>query len=426
MSRHVIAAEPLTFVAILAVGLAACTGGDEPVVDAGDAAMLDGAGANADASSGKDSLDGNNPDALSGLDATTMPLLAGTWRAGPCNDAAPCVVAGFDPIVDLGPGVESCLADDSGGLIMIGRFHRTNGIAARKIARWNGRGWMPLGDGLERFGEALAVHAGRIYAAGAFRRTGVDGTALSYVGQFDGESWSPLGTGFEGEGDREGYGRALVVWNGQLIAGGNFVRAGGKPAQHVALWDGKAWQPLGEGINGPVHTFAVHEGRLIAAGKFSRAGLVDAANIAAWDGVKWHALGTGIDDQAFGLAVHAGDLFVTGDFTRAGARDARHVARWDGSAWHALSTGLNGPDKPFGRALVSFEGHLIVGGNFTDAGGIAARRVAAWDGQRFSAVGAGLGNWIEGLTVYNRRLVACGWFNHAAEGGPLGFGFFDP
>lgn len=405
---------------VLAMSVSACASEDEFGADAGgappaDASVFDVVEA-ADAS----------PDAQAGSDASMLASLVGSWRAGPCDDAAPCVVAGFDPMVDIGPGVENCLADGAGGLIAIGRFHRINGVSARKIARWNGQRWTPLGEGLERFGEAIAVYGGRVHASGAFRREGTAGTALSYVGQFDGEAWQPLGAGFEGAGASEGHGRALTVWNGKLVAGGHFARAGGKPAAHVALWDGQQWHALGAGTNGPVHAFAVHQGHLVVAGKFSRAGAVDAANIAAWDGVQWRAFGAGLNDQAFALAVHANELYVTGDFTQAGDRDARHVARWDGGAWHPLTSGLSGPDKPFGRALASFGNHLIVGGNFTEAGGVSARRIAAWDGQRFTAVGNGVGNWVEGLTVYGDRLVACGWFNQLPEGGPLGFGVFAP
>ncbi len=37
---------------------------------------------------------------------------------------------------------------------------------------------------------------------------------------------------------------ALTVYNGELIAGGDFNIAGGVDANSIARWDGNDWQPL--------------------------------------------------------------------------------------------------------------------------------------------------------------------------------------
>ena len=36
---------------------------------------------------------------------------------------------------------------------------------------------------------------------------------------------------------------SLTVYDGELVAGGFFTTAGGAPANHIARWDGSAWQP---------------------------------------------------------------------------------------------------------------------------------------------------------------------------------------
>src|SRR5438477_8623746 len=65
--------------------------------------------------------------------------------------------------------------------------------------------------------------------------------------------------------------RALTVYNGQLIAGGDFLVADNSVhVNHVARWDGASWQPLGSGLGPPlygtVYALAVYNGDLIAGG----------------------------------------------------------------------------------------------------------------------------------------------------------------
>ena len=45
---------------------------------------------------------------------------------------------------------------------------------------------------------------------------------------------------------------ALTVYNGELIAGGDFTTAGGTRASYIARWNGATWQPLGSGMNDAV------------------------------------------------------------------------------------------------------------------------------------------------------------------------------
>ena len=45
---------------------------------------------------------------------------------------------------------------------------------------------------------------------------------------------------------------ALTTYNGDLIVGGNFLKAGGIIVNYIARWDGSSWRPLGGGMNGSV------------------------------------------------------------------------------------------------------------------------------------------------------------------------------
>jgi hypothetical protein len=69
------------------------------------------------------------------------------------------------------------------------------------------------------------------------------------VQRFDGVNWSQVGDGLNGPV----YGLYASSAPGApgLIAAGNFTASGGgTPLNHVARWDGAAWQPLGAGVNG--------------------------------------------------------------------------------------------------------------------------------------------------------------------------------
>ena len=72
------------------------------------------------------------------------------------------------------------------------------------------------------------------------------------------EVWQSLGSGMDS------YVRALAIYNGELIAGGDFFTAGGQGASRVARWDGGAWQSLGSGMNNSVQALAVYNNELIA------------------------------------------------------------------------------------------------------------------------------------------------------------------
>jgi hypothetical protein len=98
----------------------------------------------------------------------------------------------------------------------------------------------------------------------------------------------------QGFGDLEGAIRAIAVRGSDLFAGGEIVRAGGKPVNRIARWDGRAWSALGSGLNGTVRAIAVSGGSLFVGGDFTEAGGVRANGIARWDGRAWSALGGGV------------------------------------------------------------------------------------------------------------------------------------
>ena len=91
-----------------------------------------------------------------------------------------------------------------------------------------------------------------LYAGGQFTTAG--GVAANRIAKWNGSSWSPLGSGMN-----DGYGVsviALTVFDDgsgpALYAGGYFTTAGGVAANYIAKWNGSSWSALGSGMNGGV------------------------------------------------------------------------------------------------------------------------------------------------------------------------------
>ena len=112
-------------------------------------------------------------------------------------------------------------------------------------------------------------------------------------------------------------------------------------ANRVARWDGSTWQPFGLGMNDDVRALTVYNGELIAGGDFDVAGGVQAYNIASWNALTeaWQPLGSGIA-RVSALVTYHDTLIDGGLFRYAGGVYARHIARWDGASWDSLGSGM--------------------------------------------------------------------------------------
>lgn len=301
-------------------------------------------------------------------------------------------------------------------LIATGSGTVAGGIRADNIARWGGTKWLPLGGAMDHCPYALVDFNGQLIAGGEF--TYIDGVKCNGAARWDGSGWVRLADGVAGGKDATRI-RALAVYKGEVIAGGNFTTAGGVSARNVARWNGKSWSPLGQGFNGQVHALAVCKGELVAGGTFTASGATTLNGIARWDGTAWAPLGSGVSGTwspgVYCLTVFGGDLYAGGLFIKAGGETVNHVARWDGVDWHSLAGGMAGsgyPDVPV-AALAVFDGKLIAGGLFATAGGTHAVGIATWDGTEWSAMeseNAGGPRQAHSLAIYNGQLIVGGSF----------------
>lgn len=336
----------------------------------------------------------------------------------------------------LNPGMNSSvnalavLPDGASGsdLVIAGSVITDQGVAIRNVARLSASAaemWSAFGIGTNGTPAALAVlpngaGGSDLVAGGSFVTAG--GVTVNRIARWDSTAaagagaWMPMGTGMDGE-----VAALAVLSNGDLIAGGSFVTAGGVTVNHIARWSGGQWQTIGPGINGTVSSIAaLPGGDFVAVGGFTAAGGVFARDIARWNASTgtWTSFGSGMDNPVYAVAVMPnGNIVVGGSFGTAGGITASRIAFWNGFGWSGLGTGVNGGWVT--SLIVLPGGDLVAAGSFTSIGGVAANNLARWNGSTWSALGIGItGGVVNALAVMrdaggNDMLVAGGAFTRA-------------
>jgi len=311
----------------------------------------------------------------------------------------------------------------SAQLVAGGDFTTAGGVMLNRIARWDGAAWQPLGSGMNNGvvdvttwdpdGDGpLPAH---LVVGGSFTTAG--GVTVNGIARWDGSAWQPFDSGMAG-----GNVAALTTWDpdgdgplpAELVAGGEFITAGGVAAPRIARWDGSSWQPFGGSLNGGVYALTTWDpdgdgplpAQLVAGGVFTTAGGVTMNFIARWDGSAWQALSNGVNNWVGALTSWDPDgdgplpaqLVAGGFFTTAGGVTVNSIARWDGAAWQSFGSGLSSDAAPDVRALATWDpdgdgplsAQLVAGGSFTTASGVPVNRIARWDGSAWQPFGSGL------------------------------------
>jgi hypothetical protein len=232
----------------------------------------------------------------------------------------------------------------------------------------------------------MTTYRSQLIVGGHFDFTGFFGDSIHSVARWDGSHWRSVGAGVDGAAWSSPV-DAMVVYAGKLVVAGGLDSAGGAPCNAIASWDGNTWSALGSGLTDPpgqvvVWALAVYQGELVATGQFQHAGGVAARNIARWNGARWNALGAGGDStlSSWGRALEVldGELYVGGSFAQAGGVEVHNIARWDGSSWSALDGGVTAPSFTTVSALGQLGGQLLVGGSFVETGAGVSAFLARW------------------------------------------------
>lgn len=274
------------------------------------------------------------------------------------------------------------------------------------IAYWDGYIWTALnttaiGGGMVN-AVAIATN-GYVYVAGTF--TLIGGIAANRIAYWNGSAWNALGSGLNG-----GVNTIKFSSNGDLYVGGSFTTAGGVSCAFIARWDGLQWRRVGQygGLNSTVQSIDITPdgAKLYVGGVFTdQNGL--AANalkaVAQYDVVTglFSAMGNGFVSSVNGvLSIHisqTGGVFAGGTFILSGSETINRIAKWNRSAWTALGGGVGGVNESVNDISSRSNGDLLIVGNFTEADGRAVSGVTLWNGSAFYPVDISLAGSNTGL-----------------------------
>lgn len=340
------------------------------------------------------------------------------------------------------PGEVNALAFVDGRLYVGGDFVSVDGVAANNIAVWDGQKWAALGSGVGKLdwegefvpnGEvlALAPYSDALYVGGDFTQAG--GINANSVAAWNGIQWVALGNGVSLGANTNGFENAtvaaLAVYNGQLHAGGAFEQADGKPAAHLAVWDGVTWKSVGGGVRPEqfssdmvVNALAVSGDHLYVGGSFVAAGGKAMDLLVQWDGATFAEVGAGIQNQDYDVVTTLatgpeGSLYIGGSYKFGGNLRIDNVGRYDATGWQALGVGLarqaygDTPALPY-AIVVDEDGFVFAGGEFQYAGGVKVDNLAMWDGETWHNIG-GTNGRIRALALAGDDLYVGGEFTQA-------------
>jgi len=308
--------------------------------------------------------------------------------------------------------------DDGAGAALYagGNFLGAGGVYSPLVARFDGTTWSAVGGGGAANGEVRALVSyddgtGPVLVAGGTFTT-IDGVAASRIARWNGATWAELGGGVLAANGETLVSDLAVFDHGagpQLYAGGWFTNAGGTAVSNIARWNGTTWLPLGAGLLGSPSAFAVYDsgnGPALFVGLESAIvnGAPNIFGVARWNGTNWSGVGGGLWNAsgARDLAVYDSgsgpQLHAIGNFKKAGQLDVRGLARWNGTAWS--SVGDLTPTAPLasvGSTLGVFnEGgsSVLFAAGFSESASLSSggvfRGVARWDGSAWSGVNGGL------------------------------------
>lgn len=119
---------------------------------------------------------------------------------------------------------------------------------ADHVAKWNGSAWSAMGsntagtngwftDPSNTYLYGMTTSGSFVFVTGQFQNANSNPRA-DYVAYYDGAEWHNLGSNGAGNGPWIGTGEAMTMWQGRLVAAGNFNDAGGDLlADRVATFD---------------------------------------------------------------------------------------------------------------------------------------------------------------------------------------------
>ncbi len=305
-----------------------------------------------------------------------------------------------------------------GRLYALGGFRQIGNFPANNIAVWDGHAWHNMNgpQGNPVYGvvgeiNALAIDRHGVVTAGGEFTTVSGGREVKNIARWDGKGWQPMGSGVDGKVTS-----LAIDDQDRVYAGGYFTNAGGIPAYGLARWEPAAgkWESQADRsgrVVTPLPGFSYVQALWIdPAGRLYAAGLKSGGfGVVSWDGQAWQQYPGIFDHEIFSLATDPrGGLYVGGAFSAVSGKAAHGIVSWDpqAEAWvdlgSALTSSLN--NDSIRAILPGPDGSLYVGGNFRSAGNVPmchiARLVPRPGSTQFdwSELGGGL-PWLQSMTL---------------------------
>ena len=175
-----------------------------------------------------------------------------------------------------------------GDLVAVGRFVMAGGVSASRVARWNGSSWSAVSNQVinDRV-FAVGVLNDTLYIGGKFDEIGTDPT-LKSIAKLSGTTWQRVGKGVEDNKEVN----ALTVYKNELVVGGQFEHvyqndSATLTVYSIARWDGSRWDRFETGMDERVSSLFTYatstDTSLYAGGEFNFAGGRPANHIAVWN-----------------------------------------------------------------------------------------------------------------------------------------------
>jgi hypothetical protein len=363
--------------------------------------------------------------ALALASALLLPTLAAAqcdgWIQGPMDDGT--LPNGAD-----GPIYDSLTWDPDGAgpiqerLVVAGSFTSIGGVAARNIAQYDPSTaqWSQIGVGIPSIVDCVVVFNGQLIAGGIGDNNA--GTFDTTVRRWTGTTWAAMPRTNAGDV------HDMIVYNGTLYIAGSFMTnvttPAGTPAHYIASWNAGAnlWDHVEEADFGSqtgteVRALAEFNGKLCAAG--NKAGAMHVTH-GYPGGPLFASVTDGTDPGAiYDLNVFAGELLIAGLFSEINGVVCNSFAGWNGSSMRAFQGGVDSPGgaSPGVFSVTIHEG-IVIGGDFISAGGVTVNRLAFWPpgGSAWQPLGSGANGRVIDTTSYRNELIAVGGFSTAGGG----------
>jgi hypothetical protein len=295
-------------------------------------------------------------------------------------------------------------------------FTEIGGIQARKIARYDGSVWSPLGCGLED-GSIFEMieYKGELYVTGQFTEIGC--ISANNIARWNCEMniWDDVEGGLTGGSNPFGF--TLTVYNDELYVGGQFEKAGDVNATNIAKWNGTEWSAVGNITGGAVRELVVYNQNLIAGGAFNTINGTGIARIASYNGSNWSVLGavnelelksTGIVRH---MAVYKDVLYISGDFS-SNNETVSELITWNGIGFDDFGRAFSLYQNVI-RELAVIDGILYIGGTFRNVVGSRANNVLQWNGESWRIMKEGTSGSVLSIESFGSEIYLGGEFDSA-------------